>query len=390
MKRMMLLLAVMITCVSMYAQSTQKLMNFYKDGSLTDQKAISAIDSINFSNMPLMVLVSPANGGVSVLPATLIWTAFTGAASYTLQVSTNNLFSSFVYNQSGLTGTSQAVEGLSLSTTYYWRVQAHLSYNSQWSEIWSFTTWTTNPMNGFTLVQGGSFTMGSSSGETVEIPLHSVTLNSFYISQYEVTQGKWKTVMGGNPSNFPSVGDSGPVELVTWYECISFCNKLSIIDGKTPCYSINGDNNPVDWASGQVVCSYTAKGYRLPTEAEWEYAARGGNQNNGYDFSGSNTLDIIAWNLNNSGNTTHIVGTRTSNELGIFDMSGNVWEWTWDWFGLYGSTSQINPTGSTSGIYHTIRGGCFNSVNDCRVSKRGSMGPGEKRNFLGFRLVVDQ
>ncbi len=244
---------------------------------------------------------------------------------------------------------------------------------------------------GMVLVTGGTFTMGSTN--TLDYgasPTHSVTLSSYYMSKTEVTQGQWKAVMGINPSYFPGVGDNGPVEQVSWYACISYCNKLSIKEGKTPVYSIGGNTSPSSWTSGTIVFDTTAKGYRLPTEAEWEYAARGGTQSHSYTYSGSNNVDSVAWYYSNSGSTTHQVSTRTANELGISDMSGNVWEWCWDWYGAYSSTAQTNPTGASSGSGRLLRGGSWSNDNyDCRVSIRGYYDPGSNIIIIGFRVVED-
>ncbi|MBP7564356.1 MAG: formylglycine-generating enzyme family protein, partial [Candidatus Cloacimonetes bacterium] len=147
------------------------------------------------------------------------------------------------------------------------------------------------------LVKGGTFKMGSTNGDSDEKPVHSVTVSSFYIGKYEVTQAEWEAVMGYNPSSFK--GDNRPVEQITWYQTIEFCNKLSQKEGLTPAYTINGTS---------VSCNWQANGYRLPTEAEWEFAARGGNLSKGYTYSASNNLDAVGWYDSNSGNETHDVG----------------------------------------------------------------------------------
>ena len=184
-------------------------------------------------------------------------------------------------------------------------------------------------------VEAGTFTMGATpemkDPYEDEKPTHRVTLtNDYYMGKYEVTQALWQTVMGNNPSNFK--GDNLPVEKVSWDDCQEFISKLNRITGKT---------------------------FRLPTEAEWEYAARGGNKSRGYQYSGSNNLLDVAWFRDNSGSKTHAVGTKQPNELGIYDMSGNVCEWCHDWYGAYSSSSQVNPTGANSGSYRVIRGGSW-------------------------------
>ena len=214
-------------------------------------------------------------------------------------------------------------------------------------------------------VSGGTFTMGATSeqgsdADDREKPAHSVTLSGYYIGKYEVTQAQWKAVMGNNPSSFK--GDNLPVENVSWNDVQEFIRKLNQLTGKS---------------------------YRLPTEAEWEYAARGGNNSRGYKYSGSNNIGSVAWNYENCGSTTHPVGSKSPNELGIYDMSGNVWEWCQDWYGDYNSSSQRNPKGPASGSYRVGRGGGWNSfARDCRVSFRDCDSPGYGANDLGFRLVL--
>jgi formylglycine-generating enzyme required for sulfatase activity len=216
-------------------------------------------------------------------------------------------------------------------------------------------------------VEGGTFTMGCTSEqggdcEDDEKPAHSVTVRSFQIGKYEVTQAQWKAIMGDNPSGFK--GDKLPVETVSWDDVQEFISRLNKATGKK---------------------------YRLPTEAEWEYAARGGNSSKGYKYSGSNNLGEVAWFDDNSGDRTHPAGTKKANELGIYDMSGNVWEWCQDWFGNYSASSQQNPTGASTGSKRVFRGGSLkcNAVN-CRVAIRGFDGsrPGYRRDSLGFRVVL--
>ena len=214
-------------------------------------------------------------------------------------------------------------------------------------------------------VSGGTFTMGATSEQGSdafdrEKPAHSVTLSGYYIGKYEVTQELWKAVMGSNPSNFN--GDNLPVENVSWNDVQEFLRKLNAMTGKN---------------------------YRLPTEAEWEFAARGGNSSRGYKYSGSNSLGSVAWYADNSGIRTHAVGTKSPNELGIYDMSGNVWEWCQDWWGDYSSSSQRNPKGPNSGSTRVFRGGsCVSGAGDCRVSYRFSNTTDLRSISLGFRLAL--
>ena len=218
-------------------------------------------------------------------------------------------------------------------------------------------------------VEAGTFTMGATAEMKdpwkEEKPTHQVTLtNDYYIGKYEVTQALWKAVMGNNPSNFK--GDDLPVEQVSWDDCQEFISKLNRITGKT---------------------------FRLPTEAEWEYAARGGNKSRGYQYSGSNNLSDVAWFRDNSGSKTHAVGTKQPNELGIYDMSGNVWEWCQDWFGKYKRSSQVNPTGANSGSGRVLRGDgwfSFSFVRLGRSSCRYCYTPDYSVNHLGLRLVLSE
>ena len=216
-------------------------------------------------------------------------------------------------------------------------------------------------------VEAGTFTMGATPEMEnplyEEKPAHQVTLtNDYYIGKYEVTQALWKAVMGNNPSY--SKGNNLPVERVSWDNCQKFISKLNRITGKT---------------------------FRLPTEAEWEYAARGGNKSRGYQYSGSSNLSDVAWYEDNSGNKTHNVGSKQANELGIYDMSGNVHEWCQDWYDKYSNSSKVNPTGANSGSYRVSRGGGWaNSAGLCNSSSRVNETPGNRSGSLGLRLVLSE
>ena len=243
------------------------------------------------------------------------------------------------------------------------------------------------------LVDGGSFMMGSYDGESDEKPVHEVTVMSFLIGKYQVTQELWQKIMGNNPSNF--TGEKKPVDTVSWFDAVDFCNKLSVQEGLAKCYSKSIVkksgflNRMVGYQEEVITCDFSANGYRLPTEAEWEYAARSGNKSKGYKYSGSNDIEEVAWyGYEKSERTTHDVGIKLPNELGIYDMSGNVWEWCWDWYGGYNSGSQTNPRGPIAGSYRLLRGGGWgNFAEGCRVAYRGSSDPGDWYDYSGFRVV---
>jgi sulfatase modifying factor 1 len=205
-----------------------------------------------------------------------------------------------------------------------------------------------------------------------------VTVSSFYLGKYEVTQKEWVAVMGANPSRFK--GDAHPVERVSWMDVVEFCNRLSVMVGLQPCYTISGTS---------VSCDFSRNGYRLPTEAEWEYAARGGRQSRGYTHAGSSDANAVAWYLANSSFSTHPVGTKAANELGICDLSGNVWEWCCDWYGNYRSGILLDPTGPTSGSNRVLRGGAWQNLGyTAGVTYRSPYrAPGRRNDNFGFRVA---
>ena len=226
-------------------------------------------------------------------------------------------------------------------------------------------------------VEGGTFTMGATAEQgsdawSNEYPAHQVTLSGYNIGETEVTQALWQAVMGSNPSYFKS-NLQRPVERVSWNDCQTFITKLNELTGRN---------------------------FRLPTEAEWEYAARGGNESKGYKYAGSNTIGDVAWYEVNSYDVdssspeygTHPVATKSPNELGLYDMSGNIWEWCQDWYdsSYYSNSPAANPTGPESGTSRVGRGGGWQSdAGICRVSHRiGGAGPSLKLTDLGLRLAL--
>ena len=220
-------------------------------------------------------------------------------------------------------------------------------------------------------IEGGTFTMGATAEQEDdaydwERPAHQVTLtDDYYIGQTQVTQALWKAVMGNNPSWYE--GDSLPVERVRWADCEKFIEKLNRLLSK----------------------KLGRKRFALPTEAQWEFAARGGNKSQGYKYAGSNNIDDVAWYYDNSGKQTHPVAQKQPNELGLYDMSGNVGEWCQDWYGVYSSNAQTNPQGPVYLSYRVCRGGCWDyRAKKCRVSNRCYYMPYYGYSWLGFRLCL--
>ncbi|EFM10694.1 protein of unknown function DUF323 [Paenibacillus curdlanolyticus YK9] len=251
-------------------------------------------------------------------------------------------------------------------------------------------------LDGMVFVEGGAFKNAKSSyyGKTV-------TLSNFYISQYEVTQQEWVEVMGSNPSQFK--GSALPVEMVSWYDAVAYCNKRSIREGLTPYYNINKSkrdpNNKSEYDSLKwtVTINAGANGYRLPTAAEWEYAAGGGRKSKGYTYSGSNNADEVAWYWRNAGdkrllgdwnwpaieqnhNQTQTIGGKKPNELGLYDMSGNVREWVWDWY-------EDEAAGIASGVYRALKGGGWmGDVTSIELTYRGKFEANGFGPDQGFRV----
>ena len=305
---------------------------------------------------------------VSSSQITLSWTDnATNEAGYKIE---RKVGVSGTYAQVSVTAanvTSFTDTGLTASTTYYYRVRTtNNSGDSSFATEAFITTSSsvlTDATTGMVLqkVAGGTFTMGDTFGDgySDELPTHQVTLSDFYIGKYEVTQGQWVAVMGSNPSYFSACGLDCPVNSVSWNDIQTFITQLNQL---------------------------SAKSYRLPTEAEWEYAARSGGQHE--EYSGGSNVDAVAWYGNNSNLAPHQVGTKQANGLGLYDMSGNAWEWVNDWYGAYGSSSQTNPTGPTTGSDRVLRGGGWGGdASDARAAGRSYDSPGARSYNLGFRLA---
>ncbi len=233
------------------------------------------------------------------------------------------------------------------------------------------------------VIPAGSFPMGCTKGagecEEDEKPPHTVTLSrSYLLGETEVTQGQWKAVMGSNPSHFSACGLDCPVEKVSWLDAVTFANALSKKEGLESCYTVAGES--VTWPKG-LSCT----GYRLPTEAEWEYAARAGRE---IAYAGGTEVGAVAWYEDNSGGKTHPVGEMRPNGWGLHDMSGNVWEWTWDWYGAYPRAAVNDPTGAATGSIRVYRGGSWRITPQyARLVGRVGVPPGSYHSSLGLRLA---
>ncbi|MEZ4825733.1 MAG: formylglycine-generating enzyme family protein [Bacteroidia bacterium] len=224
-------------------------------------------------------------------------------------------------------------------------------------------------------IPGGSFRMGDKD----DGPIHEVTLSLYLIGKYPVTQALWSALMPENPSRFKD--PNRPVEQVSWFDAVKFCNALSKNHGYEEVYRFKGEKD--------VVINRQARGFRLPTEAQWEYAARGGTHHiNNYEYAGGNDLHRVGWYDRNSHNQTQPVGLKVPNQLGIYDMSGNVWEWCWDWYEEYPKSAQQDPTGPLNGSGRVLRGGgWYINSGYCRVVARRYDAPVSRNYLNGFRVA---
>lgn len=385
------------------AIAQQRVIKVYHNNQVIQTYAISEVDSIKVEK----VFLAPTNvfATLSGQQVVVTWDEVSDATIYEVYRSGDN--ANYTLLATDVTETIYT-DATPLKGDNYYKVraigEAFVTELSEASNVVNcagntpssdFDIFTNLSYDDMVYVEGGTFLMGAQSEDANapgydsdayddnESPVHSVTVSSFYMGKYEVTQGMWEYVMsysgkaadgtqmsayasdvwlGENPSSTYGAGDNYPAYYVSYDDIVDiFLPRLNKITGKT---------------------------FRLPTDAEWEYAARGGNKSKGYKYSGSNLVDYVAWYDGNSGSATHEVATKQPNELGIYDMSGNVWEWCYDWKGTYSSAAQNDPAGPDSASYRVKRGGgwLFNAAN-CRVSYRAGSTPSFRYDNLGFRLV---
>jgi len=354
------------------------------DGALTDSEGVTISVTAVDTTPPMVLITGPAADASNVAPTTTVTVTFSEDMDSTIMIPTNFTLmgtSGPVAGSVGYAGgvaTFTPTARLAYSTTYTATLSGavtDLAGNPlEADHSWTFTTAAeggadyTDPVTGmqFVYIPAGSFTMGDEFGDGAswELPTHRVTLTQgFYLGKYEVTQDQWQAVMGANPSYFSSCGGDCPVEQVSWNDIQTFVTELNTHSGQT---------------------------YRLPTEAEWEYAAKGGANGEGTKYAGSDTADTVAWHSSNSGSTTHPVGTKAPNGLGLYDMSGNVWEWVQDWYGAiyYASSPANDPTGPRTGLDRIIRGGGWSGgAGAVRAGYRAGSDPDFHYNGFGFRLL---
>jgi len=245
-------------------------------------------------------------------------------------------------------------------------------------------------------IEGGTFIMGSSSeeaGRGSNETQHHVTVSTFYMSKYPITQSEWIEIMGFKDGLEKGEGPNHPVYFISWYDAIEYCNKRSLKEGLTPAYDINktrkdpNNKSTVDKDKWTVKWNKNANGYRLPTEAEWEYACRAGTET-AYNTGSDKISDNIGWYKANSGNMTQPVGRKSPNKWGLYDMHGNVWEWCWDWYGEYEVADKKNTNGPVFGDYRVVRGGSWDSgARYLHSADRLYESPNKRTYFIGFRIV---
>ena len=346
-----------------------RMVVFYKGEIIVNSYLASSVDSIKVKNT--FTLYAPTNVTATydedANEVTVTWNPVTYAECYDVYrngelLAENITSTSYIDNSPGegnITYCVRARRG-ELESDNSESVIVEINVNKLLKITVNGVEFTMIKVSGGTFQMGATTEQGSDAGSD-ERPVHQVTLSDYFIGETEVTQELWQAVMGGNPSYFKT-SNQLPVEQVSWGRCQTFITKLNQLTGMQ---------------------------FRLPTEAEWEYAARGGNSSEGYKYSGSNDIGDVAWYNGNSSSKTHEVGTKNPNELGIYDMSGNVYEWCQDWYGSYSNATQTNPTGPSRGEYRVYRGGGWNGYEvNCRVSRRDHYEPSWTTSTLGLRLAL--
>jgi len=361
-------------------------------------------------------LSSPSNNAINTGCApTLVWNTVTGATTYQVQVSTSSAFSSFIVNDTGLKKVSELFN-LPIAPICYWRVNAkNPGGTSNWSEIRALNTFTRTVSGRFVYIPGGTFQMGadyssyseifeswglSSSPKRPALPFHAVTVSSFYMDSIELTQQDYATLMDTNPSSNRyaiNTADAAThsVDNVSWYDAVLYCNARSKKEGFDTVYSFTSRRDSSTYHTrgcvylGGLSIDYTKNGYRLPTEAEWEYACRAGTTSDYYWGYDTVTVGQYAWYYNNySSNPTLESAKKKPNDYGLYDMCGNASEWCNDWLGQYGSADQTNPVGPDTGTYRIVRGGDVSSSSATIQSGWRSLSlPSSIYYFYGLRLV---
>ncbi len=342
------------------------------------------------------ILESPSNGvGNQAVSLNLMWNASPSATSYGVQVSTSSSFSTTILIQTDIPVMETSVYAMDTGTTYYWRVNAADSAGmGPWSIVWSFTTQNASSLIGMGMrfLPGGTFTMGSndSNNDWCAQPPHQVTVSSFYIDTTPVTQASFKRIMLYNPSSC-APNDNRPVESVSWYDAVLYCNARSKLAGYDTIYSYSARfyqyGNWCDSLEGLSI-NYAAHGFRLPTEAEWEYACRAGTTTEFYWGNNSDSATLTEHTWFNNG-ISMPVATKPPNAWGLYDMEGNISHWCNDFFAYYNSITQTDPTGPDTGLGRVVRGGSYwGNIVDCfRSASRIDILSSEPFSDVGFRCV---
>ncbi len=358
---MVCMLMVMVSGIFCITGTNDPTLSQTNDDSYNLTKDTDVPQMVLFTDAARIEPNPPSDVSITKVAATLkiSWTAVANAAGYHVEGSNTTSSSDF-------TDISSSGSFSTVGSTISWTITPSVPYHfyhvrSQGISILPFS---------YATVTGGTFNNGTS----------NVTISTFKMDLYETTQGDYQAIMGNNPAQVYGVGASYPVYNVSWYNAINYCNLRSMSEGLTPCYSyLTYGTNPNSWPSGwwgtgsnhtNFSCDWSANGYRLPTEMEWKFAARGGNLTHNYTYSGSNTISDVAWYYTNATSYSHVVGTKAANELSICDMTGNVCEWCWDiWATNYPSGPLTNPHGPTTGNYRVFCGGsCADAPAICAIT----------------------